>query len=748
MSDEEQLLLQALTEVRRRAAARGLLALRLAPPEALEFLRDVPPPGIVGEPRLTALQAALQQQCWNAAPLLLQQPAVGRSTAQLRRYTSLEAELAACAHWCLERLHCGDGTQRLLVLSACTEPSLAIQGELLWRQLAGSGHDSQTLRNHLLAVEGGTPLPAIGLIAAALLALEFLAPQIDTEHVFALLRSPYFQFGSETELWKLQSRLERWGLARWEVGSLQEALDGVAPQDPAAGRLAAWLRVLREAGGSGLRLSASEWAQRFNHALAAAGFNQRSGVDSREQQRFERWGELLDEFASLDAVLAPLDASEARTRLQSLATAGRHQAASGDAAITLGSELGDPVVDYDGIWVLGLTETRWPAPPRPDAYVAVQEQRAQHWPEASAAARRAQADWALSRWQQRTSELILSYPEMEADLHHRPSPVPGKPAAEWITGTAPTTVSLPDLAVPGEDQQFPAVSEAAQDRVLPGGSECLRIQQQCAFRAQAQWRLQAMAPPALSDGLTPSQRGTLLHAVLQGLWGELQDQQHLLALTPQAEQRLLEKHWQAAITSGVVAGSRWWPPGLRQRERERTLQVVGRLLVLERARAPFTVMARELSLQWPASGARLKLRIDRIDDLAGHGRLLIDYKSGAAARTLLHEGALEPLQLALYITALAARGDPVSSAALLGVQPDAPAFSGVAAPDIPALPGLKPVADWNAMAAQWQQQLLQLLAAHLDGSGLLACDHAACRYCHLPALCRRAAVEDLEDADE
>jgi hypothetical protein len=178
------------------------------------------------------------------------------------------------------------------------------------------------------------------------------------------------------------------------------------------------------------------------------------------------------------------------------------------------------------------------------------------------------------------------------------------------------------------------------------------------------------------------------------------------------------------------------------------VKIVAEILQLERVRAPFTVVARELTVQWPTSGPRLRLRIDRVDRTAEPARILIDYKSGATERIKLQEGELEPLQLALYVTALAAQGVAVSSAALLSVKPGAPAFSGVVASDAAALPGLKTVEDWSAMAGQWQRQLLDIVAAHIAGTGTLAADHAACRYCHLPALCRRAAVEDLEDDDE
>jgi probable DNA repair protein len=743
-SEEERLLAESLAEVRRRCAVRGLFAPRLATPETLQFLRDVAPPAIAGEPRLTALQEALRGQCWNDAELLLAEPVASAAAMQLRRFTSIEGEIAACAQWCLAKLH-ADAGARLLVVSACGDPSLAIQGELLWRHLADSG-DSTEARQRLLAVEGGAPLHHLGLIGDALLALGCLEPAIDTGHLFALLRSPYFQFGSQDELWSLQGCFEHWGLARWPGAALREALASIAGQYPAAGRLLAWLEVLR-ATATAARRGTTEWAVAFSEALAAAGFSLRPGLDSSEQQRFERWRALLDEFAALDALLPPMGVAAAVDRLRRLATESRHQVASGDAAITLSSALADPIIDYDGIWVLGLTESRWPAPPRPDPYVALQEQREQHWAESSVTERRTLARWALARWQRRTPDLLLSYAEREGDLHHRPTALPGLPAAEWTGGEATGPGPALGLALPAVDQQFPALGVAALDTPLPGGEKRLSVQQDCPFRAQAQWRLKARAPDALSDGLTASQRGTLLHLLLQGLWGELRDQARLLALQPADEQALLEKHWRATVESAAMASARWWSPALRERERRRTLRIVAEVLQLERARTPFSVQARELKLQWPEYGARLNLRIDRVDHAADGAAILLDYKSGAAGRMKLHEGELEPLQLALYVAALAARGEPVTAAALFSLKPGDEGFAGITA-DTAAFPALKPVDDWQAQSAQWQQQLLQLLADHVAGDGTLARDHEACRHCHLPALCRRAAVEDLEDADE
>jgi hypothetical protein len=68
------------------------------------------------------------------------------------------------------------------------------------------------------------------------------------------------------------------------------------------------------------------------------------------------------------------------------------------------------------------------------------------------------------------------------------------------------------------------------------------------------------------------------------------------------------------------------------------------------------------------------------------------------------------------------------------------------------LPGrLKTVVDWPATQQAWQQELHALVAQHLAGVAMLAVSTEACRFCHLPAFCRRRGAADAaeeEGADE
>jgi RecB family exonuclease len=145
------------------------------------------------------------------------------------------------------------------------------------------------------------------------------------------------------------------------------------------------------------------------------------------------------------------------------------------------------------------------------------------------------------------------------------------------------------------------------------------------------------------------------------------------------------------------------------------------------------------------------MRIDRIDQTATGQQLLVDYKSGTADSIRLHEGEARPLQLAAYVVALADAGIDVDAALLLGLSPAQPGYAGASGME-EALPGrVKQVEDWPLMQLQWRRELAQLLADHLRGSALLAENSAACRYCHLPAFCRRRAAGEAspeEGGDE
>lgn len=739
---EERLLVEVLTAVRATCTTRGLLSLRLAPAESLDFLAGSRAPLFVGVAEPGAQQELLQRRYWPGESVLAPPPAATAANPALIRAGDPQHEIAACAGWCLGHLE-RNPAARLLVLTAALEPSPGIQAQQLWQALSAGTAAGEDLRRRWLAEEGGESLAHLGLVADALTALA-LADQeqgLELADLLALLRSPYFHFGGRAECSGLAAWLQGTGLARMEATALHRALQSAAREHPPAARLGQWLTALGAGLGHTLRLGTTEWVGRFAAALAEAGFASSRPLDAREQQLLLRWHALLDEFAALDAVLAPLRGADALARLRRLAAQARHVPAPADAAISFSDRLIDPVAGFDGIWVMGLAESRWPAAPRPDPWVPLAEQRRARWPEASVAERRRQARWALECWQRRTPDLVLSHAAREADVHHRPTTLV---AGDWIDA-APPAAALPAVprAARATDEQLPGLAAAELAVPLGGGAARLDTQQACAFRAQARWRLGAEPAAALADGIPAWLRGRLLHSLLDDLWQRLQDQSRLRALDAAAQEQMLQQSWRTAL--GATREAAWLPHSVVERERARTLRLVAQVLELERQRAPFTVAQRERVAQWQGAGARLGLRIDRIDAAAGEA-ILIDYKSGAPPGIGLQHGELRPLQLALYADTLAQQGRSVAAAALLNLHPRKPSFTGVVA-QAGLLPGkLHAADDWNQLAQAWRAELHRLMAEHIAGTAMLARDRKACQGCHLPALCRRAGADAADDA--
>ncbi|MGC4027832.1 MAG: PD-(D/E)XK nuclease family protein [Steroidobacteraceae bacterium] len=753
LTAEEELLWRALRGVEQRAAARSAIILGLAAPETLAALA-APAPGFAGAAGLTPLQARLGELLWPGQSLLLMPDEPSATALQQWRAEDPGEEIRAAAAWCREQL-AADPARRLLLVQGGDDMPLSELAATLWRHLTHDTAEALTpLRDaHWLAVAGGEPLLQHPMLEQAITLLRGLLAPLEMVDLSRLLLSPWFRWSDEDPA-ALEPVLRDLGRTNWPLPALLAALDGLAATHPAALQCATRLRAASAALGAETTETRTpgEWAGRFDRALATLDFPGVRALDSRDAQCHARWRELLDEFASLDALALRLDAPAAWQELEQLARHGAHEAASGDAAITLTDDRGDPLATHDGIWVLGLTEEAFPAPPRPDAFLALAAQRAALWPEASAELRRQQAMEELAGWRRRSRQLVLSYAATDGDLHRRPSRL--LPVHAWQPLPLPAEAAMPQHE--GMEQIVDSALPALVTRpgtALRGTSRRLQLQQDCPFRSQAEMRLGAANLEVPAEGIDPRLRGDLLHAALDGLWGELRDSRQLAALDPAARAALIQHHWHRA--EHLVLAKRPLPPDERvlAREQRRGLALLARLLELEAARDAFEVVQREHQLRVAIDGVDMRLRVDRIDRLADGRRLLIDYKTGQSDVVSMDRESPRPLQLALYATALANQGQSVQALALARLVPGRISFKGVSEGDA-GVPGIAPLADWELWTAQWRQEVQRLLAGHLAGFAAVAPAAGACRRCHLPALCRigeRATLppeEEQETADE
>jgi probable DNA repair protein len=439
-----------------------------------------------------------------------------------------------------------------------------------------------------------------------------------------LLRSPYLP--DAAALWQHPALLER----RWlEQGVRTISLaDAIAALAPYAAELATRWTNGRDALRTARATTPREWADLWRGWLVAAGWPGSRALDSAEFQAREAWEKLLAQFASLGAVAPRLGARAAIGALHAMANETLFQPEGNNAQVQILGLLEGTGLDFDALWVAGLSADRWPAAPRPNPLLPIAWQRDRGVPRASAQRELEYARMLTERFARAARSVVFSSPSGFDDpplspsalvLAHppwRPLPVPETWSASIARG-AP----LESLA----DERAPPMPPGS---ALRGGARAIQTQSDCPFQAVARHRIGAQAWPTAGSGLAPFERGQLAHATLAAFWSSIRDWAMLLALEADG----LDIEIAAAVEKGMAClPERRWrsvPDAVRGAESRRLNRLLRAWLDIERARPPFAVAAVEARRDMVFGGIGLRMRVDRIDALGDGGIAIIDYKTG------------------------------------------------------------------------------------------------------------------------
>jgi probable DNA repair protein len=653
-------------------------------------------------------------------------------------------EIRRAAAWARARLE-ANGTARIgivvpelakhrsairRIFSAVMEPDYA---------LPGSRHETLPFNISL-----GEPLASFALVNAAFLALELAGREIDFERASRLIRSPFIA-GADGEFAR-RARLDAWLRRRAEPAvTLERLLALMARTDagcPVLARRLAALAEFRKArlfGGQ----PPSAWARAISEALALVGFPGERGLDSTEFQTLARWHEVLAEFAALDFVVPRTGYADAVSRLRRMAADALFQPETPEVPIQVLGELEATGMQFDHLWIMGLSDDTWPRAPRPNPFLPVELQRAAGVPQGSAAGMLELARRLTGEWMSCAGEVVLSHPQREDDREFKPSPL--------IAAVPERPLALPDYAsyrdavhrLRAIEQRADAKAPPLRETAVRGGASVLRDQSACPFRALALHRLGAQGLEAPHAGLDAMERGTLVHRTLARVWAQLKTRE-ALDTTPQAELRGLVAQ---AAEDAVARIRRERPTVLSGRfaeiEKQRLARRALEWLEVEKRRGAFTVLATEDERRIETGGLALETRLDRVDRTDDGRRVVIDYKTGKAAPgDMLGERPDEP-QLPLYLTG--AEPD-AAAAAFAQVRAGDMRFAGLARdPDL--LPGVRTLPDGKLKqaAASWEQQVEAWRAAVARIATGFAAGEAevdpkryphTCRLCDVKPFCR------------
>ncbi len=606
----------------------------------------------------------------------------------------------------------------------------------------------------------GRPLAEQAPVRAALDLLALAQGPLALERVESLVCSPWIA-GSDEERFRraqLVRRLRETGRPAFRLEELiRHASPGGEPRPwhcpVLAGALSRLRKLLRERPRS---RSPAGWVDHFVRWLEAAGWMGRD-LDSHHYQVLERWRRLLGDFRALGLVARQMTPGEALGELAAMARATLFQPRTPPASLQVLGLHEVTGLEFDGLWVTGLHEGAWPAAPPPDPFLPLPLQRELGMPGADPGRELELARRWTAALEGAAQQVIFSHPLSSGSEPLAPSPLLAhcrqtraadlglEPSGEWEARIRAAAALEPLHADP-----VPPVAGA-----VTGGAALFRHQAACPFRAFAEHRLGAAPFATVHPGLNAAQRGSLLHRTLEILWGDLQDQATLLALDRAALEQAVDRAVSAALADLERRQPGLLGPRARNLEARRLSARVREWLELERQRAPFRVVAREMEVTARSGPVEYRLFIDRVDALEDGRQILIDYKTGRVSPAAWFGDRPDDPQLPLYSTVL----DDASLAGIVFAQlrADATGFLGLVAEErlLPGLPGShrqagvrEAMADWPGTLARWQAVIDALASAFARGEaqvdpkkGTKTCSETRCE---LAPLCRIHAGTEAE----
>ena len=535
---------------------------------------------------------------------------------------------------------------------------------------------------------------------------------------------------------------------------LAEKAPPLCPQTIAA--LQAFIETLN---GWPKTLRPGEWSAHFRLALKALGWPGERPLSSHEFQACRAFGEVLDSFGRFDALLGPLAFGEAVRRLTQLCRQRIFQPETrGQPAIQVLGVLESAGLTFDALWVMGMNDDLWPPAPRPNPLLPAELLRAAGAAHASAEVELDFATRVHARLLLAAPDVTFSYALADGNRILRPSPLIAglaQAAAGPAVGDGLARQLAAQAGTACEQRADALAPPVAEGEKVSGGSWLLRAQAICPAWAYYQYRLGGEAMEEPVEGLDPAARGTLVHEALEAFWREVRSSQALAALAPAALAQVIGAAVRQALENFETERRVSLPERFRELEAARLEKLLAVWLAVEAKRGlDFTVVACEQPAEVEIEEIRVKMVVDRIDQLADGRQVIIDYKTGAAIdiKNWAAVRLTEP-QLPIYAALVA---EEVAAVVFAKVLLDKPGFAGVA-DEKDILPGVQGVGDdkqkifdptefpdWIAVVMHWRERLHAVAREVRQGvAGVSFSDPKALQYCEVKPLLRLAERQRL-----
>lgn len=586
-------------------------------------------------------------------------------------------------------------------------------------------------------ISAGDPLAHAPVVNSILQWVMAPGKKLDINQVEALITSPFLAGSSTERVSRIRfvKRLKRSRLQKIELFGLL----GYVDTPPILAELLSKMSLKYQSCPAMQNLS--QWAFWVNDVSSAIGWPGERTVDSEEYQAIQQWNVLLDQYSSLEKIYGGCSDAKAVSLLSQCANDLVFKPESHDSPIQILGTLEAAGLRFDKVWIMDMNDDIWPPAPSPSPFLPLDVQKDMDMPHASA---ERELDFAQRIYQRMISsgdEVVLSYAAWDEDRELRQSAL-----IDDVTAINSTDLNCSDVVRYDRIIRDAVPTETVDDRFVPiesrsvkGGAGIFTSQSQCPFQAFAKYRLKAGEPTEDQPGLTPAERGKIIHDALDEFWKHIGTQEELISLGDD----VLKLHISEAVDHAMFLlknAATTLSKTVLEIEKERTIQLLEQWLVFERSRSPFSVLEREKTIEMEVGGLNIKVRVDRVDHVNG-SRISIDYKSGRAE--IRDWVGYRPDNLQMPIYSLIEDTDGVAIASL---RKDDVKMKGIIATDsvdglicANELPErLNMPTGWDQIKSEWKEVLDNLGKEFAAGVNNVSPTRASnCRYCPYEPICRK-----------
>lgn len=501
------------------------------------------------------------------------------------------------------------------------------------------------------------------------------------------------------------------------------------------------------------------WVEKLLSCLESFGWPGEQPLNSEEHQTVEAFKNEVAQMRNLDLVSLPVSWVHAVTSLSQRLNEQPFETESRDVPVKVLGMRESLGVHFDAVWMGNLNHNTWPIPLLENPFIPYWLQQQSNYPRTSNS-----GNFELARIQQRRlinqcDEIVFSRPSYNENTKTLSSSFFEDAKAEKksiVSFLESCQYQKPQLEYFFDDQGLEIENKTTQ-----GGVGVIEAQASCPFKAYAKFRLGAYDAEPRAPGMSPQERGILLHKILEGIWQKIRSSKSLDNLSSFALKGIVQESIKAH--GNTFVGSSGLGDVFVKMQNLWLETLLMQWMKLEIARDQgFCVVEFEKKQQLILGELILNFKIDRVDRLEDGSLMLIDYKSGRSASPVnWFDDRPESPQLPLYALSIIdeKKLDGESEISILSfaqVRNGECAYIGVSKDDsfqsqsdtrlkIRPLEKLNTdaaITDWAELIEHWRHNLITLADEYQNGHAVVDPLDGACQRCDLRGVCR--VFENLE----